>query len=114
MAKLDDIGVGFKTARGDRPTALVVPETDAYGSQKLGMTRTLGDYYMQYHGATWEPAVSCIDLFELVAQVRARCVAHACTRACTHACARAHGRMGTWAPADAYGVLEPSRRSSTT
>ena len=24
---------------------------------------------MQHHGCTWEPAVSCIDLFDLVAQL---------------------------------------------
>ena len=33
------------------------------------MTRSLGDFYMQHHGATWEPAVSCIDLFDLVDQL---------------------------------------------
>ena len=33
------------------------------------MTRSLGDYYMQWHGVTWEPAVSCIDLFDLVTQL---------------------------------------------
>jgi len=67
--KLDELGVGYKTARGDRPCALVVPETDRYGQQKLGMTRTIGDFYMQHHGCTYEPAVSCIDLFDLVAQL---------------------------------------------
>ena len=33
------------------------------------MTRTLGDMYLQYHGATWEPSVSCIDLHDLVQQL---------------------------------------------
>jgi len=66
---LDEKGVGFKTARGDRPSALVVPETADYGQQKLAMTRSLGDFYMQYHGAVWEPSVSCIDLFDLVSQL---------------------------------------------
>jgi serine/threonine protein phosphatase PrpC len=68
-SKLDELGLGFKNERGDRPVALVVPETEDYGQQKLGMTRALGDFYMQYHGATWEPAVSCIDLFDVVGQL---------------------------------------------
>ena len=68
-ARLDELGVGYKTARGDRPCALVVPETEHFGQQKLGMTRAIGDFYMQYHGCTWEPAVSCIDLFDLVTQL---------------------------------------------
>ena len=68
-SRLDELGVGYKTARGDRPTALVVPETEVFGQQKLGMTRTLGDFYMQHHGCTWEPAVSCIDLFDIVSQL---------------------------------------------
>ena len=67
--KLDELGVGYKSARGDRPTALIVPETEDYGQQKLGMTRTLGDFYMQHHGCTFEPAVSCIDLYDLVSQL---------------------------------------------
>jgi len=65
---LDELGVGYKTARFDRPCSLLV-ESDKYGQQKLGMTRTLGDFYMQYYGATWEPDVSCIDLFDIVAQL---------------------------------------------
>ena len=66
--KLDELGVGYKSARGDRPTALIVPETEDYGQQKLGMTRTLGDFYMQHHGCTFEPAVSCIDLYVFAGQ----------------------------------------------
>jgi serine/threonine protein phosphatase PrpC len=34
------------------------------------MTRSLGDFYMQYHGCTFEPEVSCIDLFDLVTQLK--------------------------------------------
>lgn len=70
LEKLDECNVGFKTARGDRPTAMFVLETDSYGQQKLAVTRSLGDYYMQYHGATWEPAVSCIDLFDVSSQLK--------------------------------------------
>ena len=70
QGRLDDLGVGYKTTRGDRPTALVVPETSKYGMQRLGMTRSLGDFYMQYHGCTFEPEVSCIDLFDLVTQLK--------------------------------------------
>jgi len=68
-SKLDELGVGYKTTRGDRPCALVVQETEQYGMQRLGMTRSLGDFYMQYHGCTFEPSVSCIDLFDLVSQL---------------------------------------------
>lgn len=68
-SKLDSLGVGYKTTRGDRPTALVVQENAQYGMQRLGMTRSLGDFYMQYHGCTFEPSVSCIDLFDLVTQL---------------------------------------------
>ena len=67
--QLDELGIGYKSTRGDRATAIVVPETERYGQQKLGMTRSLGDFYMQHHGCTYEPAVSCIDLFDLVAQL---------------------------------------------
>ena len=67
--ELDEMGLGFKNERGDRPTALVVPESNSYGQQKLGMTRALGDFYLQHHGATWEPAVSCIDLLDVVGQL---------------------------------------------
>eukprot|EP00966_Prymnesium_polylepis_P231420 5354703-Prymnesium_polylepis.1 len=49
---------------------MFVLETDSYGQQKLAVTRSLGDYYMQYHGATWEPAVSCIDLFDVSSQLK--------------------------------------------
>ena len=66
---LDELQVGYKSARGDRPTALLVEESDDYGAQKLGFTRSLGDFFMQWHGATWEPAVSCIDLAEVAAQL---------------------------------------------
>ena len=44
-------------------------ETEAYGQQKLAVTRSLGDFYMQWHGATWEPTVSCIDLFDVAGQL---------------------------------------------
>lgn len=69
LAKLDKLNVGFKTARGDRPTAMFVLETELFGQQKLAVTRSLGDFYMQYHGATWVPSVSCIDLYDVAAQL---------------------------------------------
>lgn len=67
--RLDELGVGYKTARRDRPSAIFVPETEEYGQQKLGMTRSLGDYYMHYHGACAVPAVSCIDLHDIGGQL---------------------------------------------
>ena len=51
-------------ARGDRPTALLSPESDAWGEQRLGVTRALGDFYMQTRGVTHEPSVSCIGEYE--------------------------------------------------
>ena len=69
LDRLDELNVGFKTVRGDRPTALFVLETESYGQQKLAVTRSLGDFYMQYHGATWDPTVSCIDLFDVARQL---------------------------------------------
>jgi serine/threonine protein phosphatase PrpC len=44
-------------------------DTETYGSQHLGVTRALGDYFMQWHGATWEPGVSCIDLLDVASQL---------------------------------------------
>ncbi|KAL1495750.1 hypothetical protein AB1Y20_016612 [Prymnesium parvum] len=69
LSRLDELNVGFKSARGDRPTAMFVLETESYGQQKLAVTRSLGDFYMQYYGATWEPSVSCIDLFDVSGQL---------------------------------------------
>ena len=69
-ATLTECDVGYKSKRGDRPTALLVPEGDVYASQQLGITRSLGDFYLQYHGVSWEPAVSCIDLFDVQSELR--------------------------------------------
>ena len=33
------------------------------------MTRSLGDFFMQWHGATREPSVSCIDLLDVTTQL---------------------------------------------
>ena len=43
--------MGYKTARGDRPTAMIALEAE-YGEQKLGVTRSLGDFYLQWRAAT--------------------------------------------------------------
>lgn len=64
-ASLEECGVGFKTVRGERPTAMIVPSTRQYGEQKLGITRALGDFYLQSHGVSWEPAVSAVDLVDI-------------------------------------------------
>ena len=37
-------GVGFKSARGERPTAIFAPETEEYCQYQLGVTRSLGDF----------------------------------------------------------------------
>ena len=56
-------------ARGDRPTALVSPATGKLGEQRLGVTRALGDFYMQTRGASHVPSVSCIDLRDVAEEV---------------------------------------------
>ena len=33
------------------------------------MTRSLGDFYLQHYGVSWEPTVSCIDLFDVASQL---------------------------------------------
>ena len=55
--QVEEAGAGFKNARGERPTALFAPETEAYCQFQLGVTRSLGDFYMQHFGVSWEPAV---------------------------------------------------------
>ena len=50
-------GVGFKNARGERPTAIFALETSEYCQYQLGVTRSLGDFYLQHFGVSWEPAV---------------------------------------------------------
>ena len=69
LQQLEACDAGFKTARGDRPTSIIAPETVDYEPCQLGVTRSLGDFYMQHYGITWEPAVSCIDLNEVASQL---------------------------------------------
>ena len=69
LRQLDEMGAGYKTARGDRPTAVVATETREYEECQLGVTRSLGDFYLQHFGVTWEPSVSCIDLLDMRAQL---------------------------------------------
>ena len=44
-------------------------ETESYCQFQLGVTRSLGDFYLQHFGVSWEPAVSCIDLFDVAGQL---------------------------------------------
>ena len=67
--QVEEAGVGFKNARGERPTALFAVETESYCQFQLGVTRSLGDFYLQHFGVSWEPAVSCIDLFDVAGQL---------------------------------------------
>ena len=69
LRQLDETGAGYKTARGDRPTAVVATETREYEECQLGVTRSLGDFYLQHFGVTWEPTVSCIDLLDVASQL---------------------------------------------
>jgi len=67
----DKKGVGFKNARGDRPTIVVTPHDGPYAEQALGMTRSLGDFYLHACGVTWVPEVSVVDLEQVVEALRA-------------------------------------------
>jgi len=69
--RADAKGVGFKNARGDRPTVVVTPHDGPYAEQALGMTRSLGDFYLHACGVTWQPEVSVVDLEQVMAALRA-------------------------------------------
>jgi hypothetical protein len=40
---------------------LFAVETETYCQFQLGVTRSLGDFYLQHFGVSWEPAVRCTD-----------------------------------------------------
>ena len=58
----DARGCGFKTERGDRSTVIMTPESGPFSQMMLNVTRTLGDFYHQRYGVTWEPQVVQMDL----------------------------------------------------
>merc|ERR1719263_2611172 len=66
IQKADDAGCGFKTERGDRAAMLVTPESGPFSQMMLGVTRSLGDFYHQHYGVTWEPEVICRPISELL------------------------------------------------
>mmetsp|Transcript_16319 Transcript_16319/g.52100 ORF Transcript_16319/g.52100 Transcript_16319/m.52100 type:complete len:290 (+) Transcript_16319:373-1242(+) len=70
LARVDKIGLGFKTVREDRPTTmLLMPSETGFPQQSLAVTRALGDHFFQQHGATWEPSVASLDLFDVAGQL---------------------------------------------
>jgi hypothetical protein len=71
LQRADKKGVGYKNARGDRPTICVTPPNGRYAEQALGMTRSLGDFYLHACGVTWVPEVSIVDLAQVADSLRA-------------------------------------------
>ena len=59
IARCDAEGLGFKTERGDRAAIVATPESGEYTQMMLNMTRSVGDFYHQRYGVTWEPEVVC-------------------------------------------------------
>ena len=57
IRRADEVGCGCKTERGDRAAMLVTPEEGRFSQMMLGVTRSIGDFYHQMYGVTWEPEV---------------------------------------------------------
>lgn len=66
IQRADEAGTGFKTERGDRAAMLVTPESGPFSQMMLGVTRSLGDFYHQRYGVTWEPEVSVRPIADLL------------------------------------------------
>ena len=62
IRRADEVGCGCKTERGDRAAMLVTPEEGRFSQMMLGVTRSIGDFYHQMYGVTWEPEVVVHDL----------------------------------------------------
>ena len=91
--QVEEAGVGFKNARGERPTALFAVETESYCQFQLGVTRSLGDFYLQHFGVSWEPAVRCIDTSRPLPTAVAASPPHAVTASTTYGCSLHHLRL---------------------
>jgi len=68
IRKSDDAGLGFKTERGDRAAVVMTPEDGEYSQCNLNMTRSLGDFYHQLYGVTWEPEVITLSLSDALGE----------------------------------------------
>jgi len=64
LRRADSAGCGYKTERGDRAAVIMTPEEGKFSQMMLGVTRSLGDFYHQQYGVTWEPEVVVHDLKE--------------------------------------------------
>jgi len=66
IRRADDAGCGCKTERGDRAAVIMTPEEGRFSQMMLGVTRSLGDFYHQFYGVSWEPEVVVHDLREVL------------------------------------------------
>ena len=57
------------------------------------MTRSLGDFYLQHFGVSWEPAVRCIDTSRPLPTAVAASPPHAVTASTTYGCSLHHLRL---------------------
>ena len=62
LARADELGCGLKTERGDRASVVMTPENGRFSQMMLGVTRSVGDFYHQRYGVTWQPEVVIKDL----------------------------------------------------
>ena len=62
LKRADALGCGLKTERGDRASVVMTPEDGQFSQMMLGVTRSIGDFYHQEYGVTWEPEVVVKDL----------------------------------------------------
>lgn len=73
-AAAEEAGCGFKTERGDRATLLLTPEAGTYSQSIIGVTRALGDFYLQQYGVTWRPQVTTYSLEEALGPAHSHAV----------------------------------------
>ncbi|KAL3923647.1 MAG: hypothetical protein SGPRY_004154, partial [Prymnesium sp.] len=66
LRRADEAGCGYKTERGDRAAVILTPEEGKFSQMMLGVTRSLGDFYHQQYGVTWEPEIVVHDLAEML------------------------------------------------
>ena len=75
LTRADELGCGLKTERGDRACVVMTPENGRFSQMMLGVTRSVGDFYHQRYGVTWQPEVVVTDIAE-------ECAASGATAAC--------------------------------
>ncbi len=68
LKRAEELGCGIKTERGDRACVLMTPESGRFSQMMLGVTRSLGDFYHQTFGVTFEPEVVLRDVAQVCAE----------------------------------------------